>query len=81
MQGYSYQNGSSTNYWVASRCINLDKKFCHFNIYSITSGYLYSYCMFISNGFNYGSSHELCPVVSLSSKVLQEAEDGTYNVK
>ena len=75
-------NEDSTNYWVASRCVSLDSSKCCFHVRYVASGYLGSYYMFDSDGTATKlGSRAVCPVVSLSSQLLEKAENGTYNVK
>ena len=75
------QNESSTNYWVASRCVYLGSSICGFIVRYVDSGCLDGGTVFVSNGITLDYSRALCPVVSLSSQVLERAENGTYNIK
>ncbi|MBP3503316.1 MAG: hypothetical protein J6K42_07605, partial [Clostridia bacterium] len=75
-------NGSSTQYWVASRCVRLYSSICSFDVRRVTSGCLHAYDVLYSNSDTYSSARSLFPVVSLSSELLETtATDGTYNVK
>ena len=75
-------NGSSTQYWVASRCVYLYSSVCYFSVRRVYSGYLNAYGMLSSRSNSSSSAHSLFPVVSLSSELLETtATDGTYNVK
>ena len=84
LEGYSnilITNGSSTTYWVASRCVHLYSSGCNFDVRNVDSGYFIAHCMFDSGTGVSGSSRAVFPVVSLSSQLLEKAADGTYNVK
>ncbi len=84
LEGYSnilLPKGSSTTYWVASRCVDLSSSHCNFSVRYVNSGYFGAYYMFYSGtGVNSGS-RAVFPVVSLSLQLLEKAADGTYNVK
>ncbi len=76
-------SGSSTSYWVASRCVPLDIGFCHFAVRFVGSGYCLG-AAFISTSLGIGNydSRALFPVVSLSSELLVKSEEAnTYDVK
>ncbi|MBP3503212.1 MAG: hypothetical protein J6K42_07070, partial [Clostridia bacterium] len=76
------QKGSSTNYWVASRCVHIYTTSISFRIRFVNSGYLYANDMLSSSSYTGGNAHSIFPVVSLSSELLETtATDGTYNVK
>ena len=84
LEGYSnilLPKGSSTTYWVASRCVILNSSICIFNVRSVVSGYFSAYGMFNSGTGVDSNSRAVFPVVSLSSQLLEKAADGTYNVK
>ena len=84
LEGYSnilLPKGSSTTYWVASRCVILNSSICLFNVRSVVSGYFSAYGMFNSGTGVDSNSRAVFPVVSLSSQLLEKAADGTYNVK
>ena len=84
LEGYSsilLPKGSSTTYWVASRCVYLNSSYCFFYVRYVDSG-----CFSASNMFGSGTgvssnSRAVFPVVSLSSQLLEKAANGTYNVK
>ena len=84
LEGYSnilLPKGSSTNYWVASRCIGLYSSYCYFGVHYVYSGYFRANDMFYS-GTGVGSdSHMVLPVVSLNSQLLEKSADGTYSVE
>ena len=86
LEGYSnilIPNGSSTTYWVASRCVILysGSGLCEFSVSIVRGGYFGANGMFHSGAGVFGGSREVFPVVSLSSQLLEKAADGTYNVK
>ena len=84
LEGYSnilLPKGSSTTYWVASRCVNLDSSICRFDVRIVASGSFDAYYVFNSGSGVNGYSRAVFPVVSLSSQLLEKSADGTYNVK
>lgn len=84
LEGYSnilLPDGSSTYYWVASRCVFLDPSNCYFDVRVVSSGCFFADYLFGSGAGVHSSSRAVFPVVSLSSQLLEKAADGTYNVK
>ena len=84
LEGYSnilVPDGSSTYYWVASRCVNPYSSNCSFDVRIVGLGYFSAYRVFDSSAGVSNSSRAVFPVVSLSSQLLEKAADGTYNVK
>ena len=84
LEGYSnilIPNGSSTTYWVASRCVHLISSGCSFYVRGVYSGYFRADDLFYSGTGAYRRSRAVFPVVSLSSQILEKSADGTYNVK
>ena len=82
LEGYSnILIGSSTYYWVASRCVSLGSSACSFCVFSVISGSFYANKLFDSGTGVDSDSRAVFPVVSLSSQLLEKAADGTYNVK
>ena len=84
LEGYSnilLPKGSSTTYWVASRCVGLRSSTCDFNMHSVYSGYFSAVGLFYSDTGVSGDRRAVFPVVSLNSQLLEKATDGTYNVK
>ena len=84
LEGYSnilLPKGSSTTYWVASRCVDLFSSICGFGVRGVYSGYFRVNGVFNSGTGVNGLSRAVFPVVSLSSQLLEKAADGTYNVK
>ena len=73
---------SSTQYWVASRCVNLYSYYCAFCVRIVYSGYLYGRNVFDSISSTDSGSRALFPVVSLSSGRLTANATGTgYTVE
>mgnify|MGYP000478313699 CR=1 FL=1 len=84
LEGYSsilLPKGSSTTYWVASRCVNLYSSSCGFSVRIVYSGYFGASGVFYSGTGVDSTSRAVFPVVSLSSQLLEKAANGTYNVK
>ena len=74
-------NGTSTYYWLASRCVNADSNYCGFGVRYVGSGHVSAYRMYGSYDSANGGSRELFPVVTLSSELLSgNATDG-FTVK
>ena len=84
LEGYSnilLPKGSSTTYWVASRCVSMYSSNCGFGMRRVYSGYFSADDLFYSGTGVNGCSRAVFPVVSLSSQLLEKSADGTYNVK
>ncbi len=80
--GILLPQGDSTQYWVASRCVDLVSSYCGLRVYGVHSGVLGADGMFSSDGSTAYPSLALFPVVSLDSKLLVEGkEPNTYDVK
>ena len=74
-------NGTSTYYWLASRCVNTYSDGCGFYVRIVGSGRVGACSMYGSNGSASYGSRELFPVVTLSSELLSgNATDG-FTVK
>ena len=74
-------NGTSTYYWLASRCVNTGSYACGFDVLSVDSGGVFAYDMYVSFDSTEYASLELFPVVTLSSELLSgNATDG-FTVK
>ena len=73
--------GTSTTYWVASRCINTISSYCNFFICFMYSGKLNAGDIFDSSG-NYINSgkYSLFPIVSLSSELIKGNSTTGYTV-
>ena len=80
-----FPNTSSTDYWVASRCVNLNSSNCSFRVRHVNSGSLNASFVFYSYIDTYNGSRELFPVVSLRVKRLdlKSTNNGvqTFDVK
>ena len=75
-------NTDSTNYWVASRCVNLGSGKCDFRIYDVKNGRFGGEYVFSSNSTGYQYSSALFPVVTLHADNLETTSTaGTFNVK
>ena len=74
-------NGTSTYYWLASRCVDTTSYYCYFSVRYVDSDGVYAYAMYFSGGSSADDSFELFPVVTLSSELLSgNATDG-FTVK
>ena len=83
--GTSYYNllmpqGSSTNYWLASRCIDIISSGCGFYIRGVNSGDVSISYMCDSNDNVGNGSLALFPVVSLNASILSKNENGGFSV-
>ena len=73
--------GTSTYYWLASRCVYTLSNICAFNVRGVNSGNVNAYGMYDSGVNASSGSRELFPVVTLSSELLSgNATDG-FTVK
>ena len=74
-------NGTSTYYWLASRCVYAYSNDCDFGVRYVYSGDVSASIMYSSGDSTYNVSRELFPVVTLSSELLSgNATDG-FTVK
>ena len=74
-------NGTSTYYWLSSRCVDTHYGYCVFNVHYMYGGGVGAYYMFNSGDYTGDYSYELFPVVTLSSELLSgNATDG-FTVK
>lgn len=72
-------NGSSTNYWLASRCVGAYSGGSGFSMYCVDDGNLSSSSVFYSDGNEYETdAFGLFPVVSINSRHLNEVTGQTY---
>ena len=62
--------GSSTNYWVASHCVDLYDDCCCFYVRNVNSGFLNDSFLYNSLGQSLRDSRGLFSVVSLSSELI-----------
>ena len=63
-------NGSSTNYWLASRCINTGSNYIDFNMRQVYRGCVNANSMYDSNDSTNKDFSKLFPVVSLDSSLI-----------
>ncbi len=73
--------GSSTNYWVASRCVIPNSSYCDFGVRGVYSGFFGAGYLFNSGTGVNSDKRTVFSIVSLSTQVLEKTADGTYNVK
>ena len=72
--------GSRTNYWVASHCVEIYPESCDFYMRKVRSGDVGSYLMYNSSGITNNDSCTLFPVVSLNASLLSKNADGEFTV-
>ena len=73
--------GTSTTYWMASRCVNTVSGSCYFFVRYVSLGRVGAVNMCGSGaGDTNDSSLALFPVISLSSKLIKSGTDGTFAV-
>ena len=73
--GTNYYNlimpkGSSTTYWLASRCVGTYSSYCNFYMRSVGIGNVYADYMYNSYDYANSNSRALFPAVSLSSELI-----------
>ncbi len=72
-------NGSSTDYWVASRCADAWSGNCYFTVRAIRGGKLDAHWAFFTNSFEYETAvHGFFPVISVNAEHLSKVTDQTY---
>ncbi len=74
-------NGSSTNYWLASRCINTGSNYIDFNMRQVYRGCVNANSMYDSNDSTNNDFRELFPVVSLNASLISGDSTNGFNVK
>ena len=74
-------NGTSTYYWLASRCVGTNSNYCIFYVRFVYSGYVGAYVMYGSHDGTRNDSRELFPVVTLSSELLSGNATNEFIVK
>lgn len=72
--------GTSTTYWMASRCVNTNSGSCGFNVRVVDSGDVCAYYVYGSYGNTNDYSLALFPVITLSSKLIKSGTEGTFAV-
>ncbi len=73
-------NGSSTAYWMASRCIRTYSDKCSFIVRSAGDGNIGGGYIYYSDDDNYLDSRALFPVVSLNASLLSKKAEGVFTV-
>ena len=61
---------ANTFYWVASRCVYANPRYCYFNVRAVNDGGVNADYVLFSGGYANSSYYGLFPVVSLSSKLI-----------
>lgn len=76
-------SGTSTTYWVASRCVTTDSDICIFVVHVVHSGRVSGYAMYFSfyaDGADLDAL-ALFPVVTLSSNLISGDATTGFSVK
>ena len=73
-------NGTSTNYWMASRCIRTDSSLCIFYVSNVGSGSVYGNLMYNSGVGASFDSRALFPVITLSSELIEENASSGFSI-
>ena len=84
-EGESYYNliipsGTSTTYWVASRCVYTDSSHCNFTVCLVGTGDVGADSMYSSGGNTHDDSFALFPVVTLNSELISGNSSSGYSV-
>ena len=74
-------SGTSTTYWVASRCVNSSSRGCYFCVRSVASGRVLAGDIYASYGYARGYSLALFPVITLSSSLIEGDASSGFSVK
>lgn len=72
--------GTSTTYWIASRCVNVYSDFCGFCVSIVSSGTVSAGAMYGSKNQTGAALFALFPVVTLNSKLVKPDTEGTFVV-
>ena len=85
-EGTSYYDllilqGSNTNYWLASRCINTGSNLCSFVMRYVGDGSVNAYGMYGSYGDTNKNYYALFPVVSLNASLITGDSTNGFTVK
>ena len=85
-EGESYYNliipsGTSTTYWVASRCIVTNNNYCDFDICYVSLGRVGACGMYFSTSNVFNDSCALFPIVTLNSSHIEGDAIAGFNVK
>ena len=74
-------NGTSTTYWMASRCVAPYSAHCRFLVSVVSSGNVSGGVMCYSYGnFTLGFSHTLFPVITLSSELIEGNASSGFSI-
>ena len=72
-------SGTSTTYWMASRCVIPNSSICDFNVSFVYSGYVGSYqCYSFGDAGNYSCA--LFPVITLSSELIEGDASSGFSI-
>lgn len=72
---------TSTTYWVASRCVDVNSNFCVFRVRYINSGCVHGYYLDYSTSDGSGISLSICPVISLNSSLLKGSHTDGWRIE
>ena len=64
-------NRTSTNYWLASRCVSAGSSFCNFYVSLVDAGQVSGNYVYDSDGVDVLDSRALLPVIALSSELIE----------
>ena len=73
--------GTSTTYWLASRCVNTGSSLCSFRVRGVDGGHVNADHVFGSSDITNDGSLALFPVVSLSSELIEGNAESGYTVE
>ncbi len=73
--------GSSTTYWLASRCVRTGSSYCYFSMRSVYGGLVNAYNMYDSNDGAGNNSLALFPAVSLNSELISGNKTNGFTVQ
>ena len=71
-------NGSNySTYWMSSRCVSANSSNARFDVRSVSSGLVYAYDLYLSDGYEYSDAYAFRPVITLNSNVQAISGDGS----
>ena len=73
-------NVTSTNYWLASRCVITYSSSCNFYVSSLNSGGVGGCIMYTSYGLTNNDSRALFPVITLSSELIEGNASSGFSI-
>ena len=73
--------GSSTTYWLASRCVSTLSNDCFFSMRGVGSGYVNASTMYFSIASAINNTRALFPAVSLSSELISGNKTNGFTVQ